>query len=453
MCAKEGMFMNRFSVTVALLASAIPAAAGASNLRPSPTPPGNPVDVLSGAQVIDRGGHSVVIPSSSQNIDDNSASAHSNVRFIIPHASSVPAAAPGFTPAALRPTASAGLPPYLGMAYETPASLACLHGLTSQVNGCNPNVVTAAASGGKGVIAIVDAYHYPNALADLQSFSAQFGLTMPTAATFQVVYASGAQPAVNSGWQMEASLDIEYSHALAPAATIVLVEAASPSYADLMKAVQVAGQIVSKAGGGQVSMSWGSGEFSAQTSYDSYFTAPKVVYFASSGDTPGVSYPSTSPNVVAVGGVSVSRALADLKFLHFASWSEAGAGVSAVTQRPAYQAGFASTIGTMRAVPDIALLANPETGAWIYNQSLGGWGIVGGTSLAAPLAASMANIAGSFAASTQAELTKIYAAKAANSASLVNPATGYCGLHTAYQVAPTWNFCTGAGIPFGKAAL
>lgn len=80
-------------------------------------------------------------------------------------------------------------PPLAGYFYETPASIACIYGLVTLVQGCNPNNVSSVPSGGSRAIAIVDAYHVPNAIADLTAFSRQFGLPLPTAATFQVVYA------------------------------------------------------------------------------------------------------------------------------------------------------------------------------------------------------------------------------------------------------------------------
>jgi subtilase family serine protease len=171
------------------------------------------------------------------------------------------------------------------------------------------------------------------------------------------------------------------------------------------------------------------------------------VYFASSGDSPGTSWPATSANVVAVGGVSISRSMSTLSFLHLASWSEAGSGVSSIVPRPSYQASIAAIVGTMRAVPDIAADANPETGAWVYDSGNGGWYIVGGTSLASPTVAGITNASNSFASSTNAELTKIYKNKASNPSAFGSPATGYCGEYTAYTVAASWNFCTGVGAP------
>src|SRR6185312_9095245 len=106
-------------------------------------------------------------------------------------------------------------PPFAGYGFETPASLGCVYGLTRKTRGCNPNVAVANPTGGKGAIAIVDAFDDPNAEADLAFFSAQFGLAP---ANFKVVYASGTKPDLDptGGWELEESLDIEWAHAMAP---------------------------------------------------------------------------------------------------------------------------------------------------------------------------------------------------------------------------------------------
>lgn len=200
-------------------------------------------------------------------------------------------------------------PPFRGLFYQTPASIACIYYLQPQVEGCNPNVVSSNPSGGARAIAVVDAFDDPNAYADLQYFSAQFGLAAITPSTFQVVFAPHGDGAPGSctgaatrppsakptGWDIEESLDIEWAHAMAPSATLYLVEAQSNSFRDLNCAVTIASNLVSAAGGGEVSMSWGSGEFPAETTMDPLFTTPNVVYFASAGDGPGVSYPVLLP--------------------------------------------------------------------------------------------------------------------------------------------------------------
>ena len=184
---------------------------------------------------------------------------------------------------------------------ETPSSIASVYSLTN------------LQGSGAGVIVIVDAYHYPTALNDFNVFANQFGLprevsTDPLNANnqvFHVVYASGSKPRSNCGWAQEAALDIEWAHAMAPNAKIVLVEAASNSFADLFQAVDVASSI---ANAQEVSMSWGGSEFSSEASNDGHFTHPGIVYFAASGDTGGATiYPGVSPNVVAAGGTRINR--------------------------------------------------------------------------------------------------------------------------------------------------
>jgi len=237
---------------------------------------------------------------------------------------------------------------------------------------------------------------------------------------------------------------------MAPSATLYLVEAQSPSLADLLCAVTVASNLVNAAGGGEVSMSWGGGEFLGETSIDPVFTTAKVVYFASAGDSPGAIYPSDSPNVVSVGGTSLSMDLTTGKFLDETTWQDAGGGLSAFESRPTYQnAGYLNNIlGTQRGTPDIASDANPYAGVWVLDSLTFGfpvWFIVGGTSLSSPTWAGIVNTAGGFSASTNVELTKLYGDGGGDFSHIQS---GTCGLYVAYSVGgPPWNFCVGLGSP------
>ena len=146
------------------------------------------------------------------------------------------------------------------------------------------------STGGSQKIAIVDAFDYPTAENDLRVFSTKFGLPLCTTANgcFKKVYANGTKPQANCGWAQEAALDIEWAHAMAPNAKIILVEAANNSFANLFRAVDVATSQVTTGGGkGEVSMSWGGAEFSTESSYDGHFQNNNVVYFAASGDLGG----------------------------------------------------------------------------------------------------------------------------------------------------------------------
>jgi len=390
-------------------------------------------NALAGAQIKATGGKVIVPDSSIERSSDIGKRAHTNIRAFLP---SEP----------LRNAQTAG-PPYPGFAYETPASLACVYGLVKVVTGCNPNTVTAVPNGGAKMIAIVDAYDAPNAASDLAVFSAQFGLP---AANFQVVYASGSKPAYDMGWEFEESLDVQWAHAMAPNARIVLVEAASANFSDLMTAEDVASKMVNAAGGGEVSNSWGGGEFYGETSYDSHFVKAGVVFVAAAGDYPGTSWPATSPNVVAAGGTTVRRSPASGAFLGEAPWDSAGGGISPVEARPSYQSGLASIVGRYRGVPDLSFDSNPVTGVWIYDTNVGGWNIVGGTSVASPALAGIINLAGSFYTSSNAELTAIYS-KLGVAADFTDITTGYCGPYEGYSAATGWDFCTGVGSDKGTA--
>ena len=388
-------------------------------------------------------------PSSGSNPGDAGVRSHTTLRYIAPGAVTGEPQASG--------------PPFPGFLFETPASLACIYELAPSFAGCNPNLVTTNPKGGGRAIAVVDAYDDPNAFIDLQGFSAQFGVKPVTPATFQVVYApaGGSTPgscaagpapqpasAAANGWDVEESVDIEYAHAMAPGAKLYLVEAQTNFDTDLYCAVTVASGLVAAAGGGEVSMSWGGGEFTGETAVDPIFTQHGVVYFASSGDSPGVIYPSASPNVVSVGGTTLSMNINSGDFEFENTWQDGGGGPSAVEPRPSYQNGIAFLVGSQRGTPDIAAEANLNTGVWVLDSLVfgpGSWYIVGGTSVASPVMAGIVNGANSFAASSQTELTKMYASRFGFN----DIVFGVCGPYNGTVAAFGWDFCTGLGSPDG----
>src|SRR5260370_33981537 len=151
-------------------------------------------------------------------------------------------------------------------------------------------------------IAIVDAFDDPNIFKDLDVFDNTFGLPGPASSVLTKATPQG-KPHTNSSWAGEISLDVEWAHAIAPGAHILLVEARSNSLSNLLSAVSYAN---SQSGVVAVSMSWGGGEVSAETAYDSYFTTPGITYTAAAGDSPGAIWPSTSPTVISVGGTTLA---------------------------------------------------------------------------------------------------------------------------------------------------
>ncbi len=337
------------------------------------------------------------------------------------------------------------LPPFPGYLFETPASLACVYRLVEViVPGCNPNVTTTNPTGGNHAIALVDAYDDPTAVSDLATFSAQFDLP---AGNLTVVFAQGTCPAQDKtgGWEIEESLDVQWAHAMAPEAKIFLVEAANNSFTNLFSAVVTASNLVAAAGGGEVSMSWGAAEFTEETEFDTYLTTPGVVYFASSGDSPGVQYPSASPYVVSAGGTTNSRNVNTGDLISQNTWQDAGSGASEVETRPTFQSGVAHVVHDARGTPDISFDANPSTGVWIFdtNAVLGtGWFVVGGTSVSSPSLSGIVNAAGSFHTSSQAENEELYTARASDFDDITY---GDCGVNIGTFAAPGYDLCSGIG--------
>jgi subtilase family serine protease len=247
-------------------------------------------------------------------------------------------------------------------------------------SGYSPSQIKTAyglpSTGGEGTtIAIIDAYNTPSLTGDLATFSNQFNLPQANL----VVHKMSTNLATNTGWGIETCLDVEWAHAIAPYATILLVEAKSAASNDLIPAIQYA---TSQSGVVAVSMSWGTAEFQSESSYDSLFTSSHgAVFFASSGDTgSGVNWPACSSNVVAVGGTTLTLS-ADETVLSETAWSNSSGGISTYEPAPSYQTSYGLNYSG-RAVPDVSYDANPSTGVSVcYNSN---WYVCGGTSVGAP---------------------------------------------------------------------
>ena len=342
------------------------------------------------------------------------------------------------------------------------------------------NLPVSGPNSGSGVIAIVDAYNYPTATADFNTFSTEFGLPLASAAaangnpTFEVEYASGRMPRGNSSWNLEAALDIEWAHAMAPDAQIILVEANSNSYSDLFTAVKVAGEYVvcggtttSCSGGtgeGEVSMSWGGSEFSGETSYDSYFSPSTVVFVASAGDSGGqVIYPSTSPDVISAGGTTLefsSSTQSAATFTGEIGWSDGGGGPSSYESVPSYQStisSISSLVGSKRGTPDASFDADPNSGVSVYDstpyEGISGWWVVGGTSVSAPSLSGVFNAAAHFYGNSEhSTIYSIYASTPSSAYGTSSYMSGdfrdiISGTAGKYSAGLGWDFVTGVGSP------
>jgi hypothetical protein len=329
-----------------------------------------------------------------------------------------------------------------------------------------------AADGSGQTIAIVDAYNNPNILSDLDTFDRQFGDKAggpslydqygPSSSFLSVVNQQGSAtglPQTDSGWAQEIALDVEWAHAIAPGAKIVLVEANSASLGDLLKAVDTA------AGKGSVvSMSFGGPEFAGETALDSHFNKPGVTFVASSGDGGtfgGPQWPSVSPNVVSVGGTTLTSSGESAWTGSFFSGGSTG-GVSQYESQPGYQAGALGAVSG-RTTPDVSYNANPRTGFAVYSSTPDetghtGWSQVGGTSAGAPQWAALLAIADQGRAvnhlpnlSSAQTLGNLYAGGATGSSPYFHDIT--TGRSWPFSAGSGYDLLTGLGSPAANVLL
>jgi uncharacterized repeat protein (TIGR03803 family) len=320
-------------------------------------------------------------------------------------------------------------------------------------------LIAMGATGQGQVIAIVDAYGSPTIQADLNTFCTAFGI--PSTAV-QVYYPQGQPQPVNL-WVTETSLDVEWAHAIAPGATIVLVVAQSANDADLYAAVDYAVSL----GATQVSMSWGSSEYSTETSSDFHFNVAGVTFFAASGDfgayngangAVGVSYPACSPYVVGVGGTtlnldSTGNILSETAWSYDPNTGYGGGGGSSLYETlPSYQASWDTLSGTTRGVPDVAYYANPTPGVPVYQDGGGfeaGWVPVGGTSSGSPQWAALCALANSLRSqSINSSPGILYSLATSDYAGYYHDIIS--GSNGAYSAGTGYDLVTGLGSPIAN---
>ena len=302
----------------------------------------------------------------------------------------------------------------------------------------NMNGLYGAGLDGSGeTVVITDAYGSPTIETDAEVFSQVYGLPDLTADNFQVLRAPGAVNHPPSGplsgaaaWFDEITLDVEWVHAMAPGARIVLVIGPNNG-SDLDEAVNYA---VVHHLGNTISNSWSSVEglgnpaqFNRDNRILQMAAAQGIDVNFSSGDsgdfTPDfgfktVGFPTSSPFATGVGGTTlVLNSENGIAFqtgwgnnltrvadtvalgsppmnppLHLGFQGGAGGGPSLTFPKPGFQS---SLPGTMRMVPDIALLADPFTGVEIIETVNGqlSVGVIGGTSVACPMFSAIMAIA------------------------------------------------------------
>ena len=333
-------------------------------------------------------------------------------------------------------------------------------------SGYTPATITRylglTGNGSGQTIAIVDAYDHPNIASDLAVFDTKFGIPAPP--SFKKVTQTGATsgyPATNATWALEIALDVEWAHAIAPAAGILLVEAKSTSFADMDTAISYAAK---QSAVTVISNSWGSPEFSGETTLDTYCKLTTKLCVFSTGDNgnPG-SYPAYNPYVLSVGGTTLNLATdattGAVSVAGETAWSGSGGGVSLYETKPSYQT---TNSYTKRGTSDVSYGADPATGFAVYdsvaysNQT--GWFQMGGTSAGAPQwsaiiavanqlrkAAGKAVLSATSTASTYMANSRIYALTSGVADIATGPTNGICGA----ICTPTtgYDFVTGRGSP------
>jgi subtilase family serine protease len=302
----------------------------------------------------------------------------------------------------------------------------------------------SSTNGNGQTIGIVDAFGYPNAESDVTAYRSHYGLPACTTANgcFKKVDEHGGTnyPPTNSGWDGEQALDLDMASAICPNCHIVLVEADNNNFGPLATAEDQA----AKQGAGQISNSYGGGEFAAT---NKHFSHKGVVITASSGDGGyGPQQPCSWASVVCVGGTTLTKVSPRTEV----GWIGAGSGCSALVKKPLWQTDKGCT---MRSESDVSATANPSFPVAVYLN--GGFTAFGGTSVASPIIASVFALAGNH--------TKVKAAKgiwAAGGSSKLNDITagaknGNCPSQYPYICLPGVGYdgVTGWGSPNAVGAF
>ena len=306
-----------------------------------------------------------------------------------------------------------------------------------------------ATKGAGQTIAIVDAFNDPNAEADLGVYRSTFGLTACTTANgcFQKVNQNGATsplPANNAGWGVEISLDLDMASAICPKCNILLVEATSNSFADLATAVNRAATM----GATEISNSYGGHETGLGHASD--YNHPGIPITVSSDDSGyafGPSSPAIFSTVTSVGGTALTHAT-NARGWKETAWSGAGSGCSAKVAKPAWQHDPSCA---NRMIADVAAVADPVTGVSVYDTfGQGGFFVVGGTSVSAPLIAGVYALAGNGASINDASFAYSHTSALYD---VKKGSNGSCGSSLLCTAKKGYDGPTGLGTPNGTAAF
>jgi len=298
-------------------------------------------------------------------------------------------------------------------------------------------------------IAIVDAYGYTNAEADLAVYRSQYGLPACTTANgcFKKVNQNGSTtslPKDDTGWAQEQALDLDMASAMCPNCKILLVQATSATLANLATAVNTA---AATPGVTVISNSYGGSETGSAT-YESAYNHPGIAITVSTGDSGyGVQFPAASPNVIAVGGTHLVRA-SNARGWAETAWTSGGSGCSTVYAKPSFQSDSGCS---KRMEADVSAVGDPNTGVAVYGPTTrraSGWMVFGGTSVSAPLIGGIYGTTGH----KPTGASGLYA-----NASLLNDVTsgsnGTCSVAYFCNAGANYDGPTGLGTPNGPGAF
>ncbi|MCY6371738.1 S53 family peptidase [Clostridium ganghwense] len=295
-------------------------------------------------------------------------------------------------------------------------------------------------------VAIITAFDHPNIEHDLCVFNRMFNLPK---ADLTIAYPDG-RPPVHPVWALETCLDVEWIHALAPRAKILVVAAKSNRLVDICSAVDYA----VKQGVQVVSMSFGGEEFKGQYLFDHHFVHEDIVFVASSGDYGIPVYPAASSHVLGIGGTSLKLSKKGKRICPEIAWFGSGGGISQFVPEPCWQITFGITNQNQkRGIPDVSFLADPGTGVWVYIsipvEGMIEWVVLGGTSFSAPAWAAVIACAGQGYGSITNCSKRLYTIAGKTSYSI--PQYNFCditkGSNGFYRASKGYDYVTGLGSP------
>lgn len=337
-------------------------------------------------------------------------------------------------------------------------------------------------------IVVVEPLGSPTIGSDLSTFDQAFGIPNPP--SFQVITPVGTPPAYDAAsttdqsWAEETSLDVEWAHAMAPGARILLVEtpvAETEGLAGFPQILAAEDYVIDNHLGDVISQSFESTEETfpsaevlrllSGTYLNAYLHGITVVSASGDNGVAGysnpqtttfyparvVQWPASDPLVTAVGGTTVSLDAAGNRLAPDVAWNDtynatvlrdfansappqpfaSGGGVSAVFARPGYQRREAGLTGPHRGVPDVSMNAGCTGPVDIYSGAVGGWFITCGTSEAAPLFAGVVAMADQLAG---------------HSLGLVNPALYRLGAEHAPGIVPVTSGNNTVSFPLTETA-